>query len=279
MVEQKRYGLRIYKDGEPCLEYTYYSLRHIYEKTTKYKNEDDLSFGIKLRLRREFPEPEIFNYKSKYTAQIVFYPNKKETEEIAERSEHGKFNSNGVTSTLLPILYSDNKNVLNEKYIENRFFSLMTRENSSFRNRLFELYDSSVLDDKDKNGKPKNKSSYYLFRNVLDVINVFKTKGTQEELIFNVRKLYDKISNGFAERTKMYVIMETEFPMRKKQEPKPEQTVMDDRTVVPLTEFVCLSIEEQAKVKCGPMLEGDSAILYKLAMAKKITLGNKPKSK
>jgi hypothetical protein len=277
MVEQKRYGLRIYKDKEPCLEYTYYSLRQIYEKTTKYKNKKQLSDSIGLTIKQEFPEK--FDHNSTYTAEIVFYPNKKATEGIAKKSEYGKFKSNGVTSTLLPILYKDNINVLNDKYIENRFFSLMTRENSAFRNRLFELYDSSVLDDKDKNGKQIDKPSYFLFRNLLDVINVFKTKGTQEELIISVKKLYNKISSGLAERTKIYVIMETEFPIKKRQEPIPKQTVMDDRIEVPFIIYLQLPKEEREKVKMGRMEEGDGPKLLKLALSGKLLPEDKTKSR
>jgi len=277
MVEQKRYGLRVYKDKEPCVEYTYYSLKEIYEESTKCIDKKDLSNKIGDTLKEKFPAK--YDQNSTYTAEIVFYPNKKETEKIAKKAECGKFISNGVTSKLLPILYSDNINVLNDKYIENRFVTLMSKENSDFRNRLFELYDSSMVEAKDKDGNPKDKSSFYLFRNVLDVINVFETKGKESDVMFNIGKLYNKISNGFAERTKIYVIMETEFPVRKIPEPKTEQTEVDDRIEVPFIVYLQLLKEDREKFKMGPMQEGDTTKLLDIALNGKLLPGDKPKQR
>lgn len=256
MAVKKIYGLRVYKDNEPCLEYTYYSLEEIHRRTMQYENAKELSEATKSTLKEK--HPELYDSKSFYSSKIVYYPNKKETERIAKTSEYGEFRSNGVSSEYIPILYKKDSKVFDLRYLEQRFYGLLTAQNSNFRNRLENFYSSSTLPDKDKYGNKVIKPSINIYRDVLGIIKAYKN-GTANDLEFNIGKLYDKVIIGsLAERTKIYTIMENEFPLRKKEVQKPVQSEMDFREEISWIDYFKLSDTEKQKYKQGPMQEGDA---------------------
>ncbi len=213
MSEQKRYGVRIYKDGKPCLEYAYYSLQEIYEHSMSYVDKKELIDTMVYKLKDSFPEK--FDHTSTYNVKIVYYPNKKINEEIAKSSEFGKFNSNGVESSYLPLLYKEDKEKIKDSYLRGRFHKLM-QFNSRFRLRLLDFYDSSTELAFDKDGNEKEKSSMVLFKNILDIMQDLNANVTQDKLTFDIDRLYKKIfGSGFKERIKIYHIIESEFPIKK----------------------------------------------------------------
>lgn len=264
MAVRKMYGVRVYKDGNPCAEFTYYSLDEIYKKTIQYENPKDLSNEMKKKFKEKYPE--FFDPSSFYSAKIVYYPNKAETKKIAKESEYGKFKSNGISSEYIPILYKKDSKIFDQNYIRKRFYSLLSSQDPSFRNRLERFYNTSVIPNIDKDGNKVLKSSINIYRDVLGIIKAYKS-GIAEELYYSIGKLYDKIIEGSPrERTKIYTIMETEFPLRKKEtkEQRPVQTEMDFRKEVPWIDYFKLSEEERKNYRQGPMQKGDALRLLKL---------------
>ena len=274
MGVRKTYGLRIYKDGNPCSEHTYYSLEKIHRKTIEYENSLSLSESIKEKFKLN--NSKLYDPNSFYTAEIVYYTNKKDTQEIAKKSEYGDFKSNGVSSEYIPILYKKDEKIFNLKYLESRFYSLLTMHDPRFRNRLKEFYESSTKPAKDKYGNDYIKPSINIYRDVLIIIKAYNN-GTSNELEFNIGKLYDKVILGsLAERTKIYKIMEDEFPLKetKKVQPQTVQTKMDYREEVPWIDYFKIPEEERYKYKQGPIQKDDSIRLVKLIESK-----DKPKSR
>lgn len=262
MAEQKRYGIRVYKDGKPCLEYMFYSLKEIYERTTKSIDQKDLSDKIAYNIKDQFPEK--FDHNSKYTVKIVFYPDKKETKKIAKESVYGEFNSNGVTSKYLPVYYKKDINIFNDNYLRERFHSLM-QFNSRFRSRLLDFYDSSTELVFDKEGNQKEKSSMILFRNVLDIMQDMNSNVTQNKLTFDIDRLYNKIfGTGFSERAKLYGIMENEFPKRKKQKVEEKVETEPSKPMISFREYFSLPREEREKFGISDPKKGDLIWMYEL---------------
>lgn len=271
MAVKKIYGLRIYKDGDSCAEFTYYSLEQIHRRTMKYENALDLSNEMKSTFKEKYPE--FYNKDSFYSAEIVYYPNKKETQNIAKNSEYGEFRSNGIPSEYIPVMYKKDSKLFDLDYLEQRFYSLLSGQNSNFRNRLENFYSGSTMPSIDKNGNKTIKPSINIYRDVLGVIKAYKN-GTSNDLDYNISKLYDKvILGGLAERTKIYTIMEKEFPLKAKKQinQEPVQTEMDFREEVSWIDYFTLSDEERKNYKQGPMQEGDSQRLLTLMTNKENT--------
>lgn len=273
MAVKKIYGLRIYKDGNPCTEHLYFSLEQIHKRTMLYNDQNELSQALSNYFKEK---NNTSDDKSFYSAQIVYYPNKEETKRIAKNSEVGNFESNGVSSEYVPILYKKDKKIFDLKYMESRFYSLLTRQNPSFRERLKEYYDSSMKPDKDKHGNDTIKSSINIYRDVLSIIRAYNN-GTSKELEFNIGKLYDKVIIGsLAERTKIYTIMENEFPTIEKKQPV-EQTPVEPETVnkpeIPWLDYCKLDQNTQAQYRCAPMQEGDALKLASYFVEEARTIG------
>ena len=264
MAVKKIYGLRVYKDGESCAEFMYFSLEQIHRKTMEYENAKELSLGMRENFKERYPE--FYDPKSFYSAQIVYYSNKKESKEIGKRSEYGQYKSNGVSSEYIPILYKKDSKIFDLNYLEKRFYSLLTSQNSSFRNRLENFYNSSTKPGEDKYGNKTIKPSINIYRDVLSIIKTYNN-GTSKDLEYNIGKLYDKVIIGsLGERTKIYTIMEQEFPLIKKQvqETKTTQTEMDFRNEISWIDYFKLREEDKPFYKQGPMQEGDSERLLDL---------------
>lgn len=269
MAVRKTYGLRIYKDGSPCAEFTYFSLDEIHKRTTQYENPKELSVGMKNNFKEKYPD--FYDSKAFYSAKIVYYPNKAETNKIAKESEYGEFKSNGISSEFIPILYKKDSKIFDQNYIKTRFYSLLSSQNPNFRNRLENFYNSSTIPTTDEFGNKVIRRSLNIYRDVLGIIKSYKN-GTAEELDYNIGKLYNKIIVGSpAERTKIYTIMENEFPQPKKQAKSTSQiqTEMDFREEISWIDYFKLPDEDKKYYKQGPMQEGDSLRLLDLVSNKK----------
>lgn len=273
MVARKTYGLRILKNGEPCTEFAYYSLTRIYEGTTQYEDEKALSDGIKEKFKNKYKK--YYDKDAFYSAIIVFYPNKKETNEIVKKSEPGKFKSTGVEKEFLPILYKKDNKILNLNYIKTRFFKLLSSQMPNFRQRLKDFYSSSTIPYIDKNGEKKYKPSINIYRDVLGIIKAYES-GTAEDLNYKIEKLYNKIiKNSPAERTKIFMIMEKEFPEIKPKKEKPiiketTQKELDTRPTMEWLVYMLTTDEEREKYQHTGPRDGDFKLYSDILWAKKI---------
>lgn len=243
---QETYGVRVYKDGKPIIEYPYYSLKKIYEHTIKYENEEDLTKSISESIKKK--HSELYEENSKYTAKIVYYPNKEEAKNLINNNPNYVM-TNGETSDLMPLLFWKDKDIFEEDKTKKRYEELVSSDR--FRRRISNLF--------------------WETEGLSKIAKAYRHSKLQEDSDFYGMKLYDAVSNGFKWYTAIYVIMSREFPKPIKEEKKvskPVQTEMDYKKEIPWIDWFYLDDEEKDYYKQGPMQEGDSLRLFEYVSRK-----------
>ncbi len=238
---QETYGVRVYKDGKPIIEYPYYSLKNIYDHTTKYENEEALSKSISESIKEK--HKDLYEEKSKYTAKIVYYPNKEEAKNLIKNNPNYVM-TNGETSDLMPLLFWKDKDIFDENKTKKRYEELVGSE--SFRKRISNLF--------------------WETEGLSKIAKAYRHSKLQEDSDFYGMKLYDAVSSGFKWYTAIYVIMS-----KIKNEEKISETVQtetDYRREIPWIDWFYLSDEEKENYRQGPIQEGDSLRLLEYVSKK-----------